>query len=102
MSPTPFRIPEPESRNVATICGAVRIVGRIFAKEDIYLDGDVEGRIESPDSTITIGPNGRVHADIRACEVVILGSVTPPLWLSGPTTVTVSFLPLPSVSLRLT
>jgi cytoskeletal protein CcmA (bactofilin family) len=68
-------MPEPESRNVATICGAVRIVGQIFAKEDIYLDGDVVGRIESPDSTITIGPNGRVQADIRACEVVILGSV---------------------------
>ena len=39
---------------------------------------------------------------LKAGQVVMLGSVTPPIWLSGPTVVTVSFPPLPPVTLRLT
>jgi 2-keto-4-pentenoate hydratase len=39
---------------------------------------------------------------LKAGQVVILGSVTPPMWLNGPATVTVSFPPLPAVTLRLT
>ena len=75
MSTTPFRMPEGEPRNTATIGKAVKINGQIFAKEDLYVDGDVEGTIESQDNKVTIGPNGRVQAGIRAREVVILGQV---------------------------
>lgn len=39
---------------------------------------------------------------LRAGQVVMLGSVTPPVWLTGPATVTVEFAPLPPVQLRLT
>lgn len=75
MSSTPFRAPEPEARNTATIGKSVRIVGQIFAKEDLYVDGDVEGTIESLENKITIGPNGRVQAGIRGRDVTILGQV---------------------------
>jgi cytoskeletal protein CcmA (bactofilin family) len=73
VSSTPYRVPETESRN--NIGKAVKIVGQIFTKEDLYVDGDVEGTIESQDNKVTIGPNGRVQAGIRAREVVILGQV---------------------------
>jgi 2-keto-4-pentenoate hydratase len=36
-----------------------------------------------------------------AGQVIMLGSVTPPVWLSGPATVTVEFAPLPPVQLTL-
>jgi len=75
VSSTPYRMPEPETRNTATIGKAVKINGQIFTKEDLYVDGDVEGTIESHDNKVTIGPNGRVQAGIRAREVVILGQV---------------------------
>ena len=75
MSSTPFRAPDADARNAATIGKSVRIVGQIFAKEDLYVDGDVEGTIESQDNKITIGPNGRVQASIRARDVIILGQV---------------------------
>jgi cytoskeletal protein CcmA (bactofilin family) len=75
VSLTPFRTPESESRNTATIGKAVKIVGQIFTKEDLYVDGDVEGTIESQENKVTIGPNGRVQASIRAREVIILGQV---------------------------
>jgi cytoskeletal protein CcmA (bactofilin family) len=68
-------MPEPESRNGTTIGNAVKIVGRIFTKEDLCVDGDIEGTIESQESNITIGPSGRVHASIHARDVVILGQV---------------------------
>jgi cytoskeletal protein CcmA (bactofilin family) len=73
VSSTPYRVAEAESRN--NIGKAVRIVGQIFTKEDLYVDGDVEGTIESQENKVTIGPNGRVQASIRAREVVILGQV---------------------------
>lgn len=38
---------------------------------------------------------------LKAGQVVMLGSVTPPVWLTGPAAVTVSFPPLPVVTLRL-
>jgi len=75
VSSTPFRTPEPDSRNAATIGKSVKIVGQIFTKEDLYVDGDVEGTIESQENKVTVGPNGRVQASIRAREVIILGQV---------------------------
>src|SRR5580698_6550383 len=75
VSSTPFRTPESDSRNAATIGKAVRVVGQIFTKEDLYVDGDVEGTIESQENKVTIGPNGRVQASIRARDVIILGQV---------------------------
>ena len=38
---------------------------------------------------------------LKAGQVVMLGSVTPPIWLNGPATVTVAFPPLPAVTVRL-
>jgi cytoskeletal protein CcmA (bactofilin family) len=75
VSSTPFRTPESDSRNAATIGKAVKVVGQIFTKEDLYVDGDVEGTIESQDNKVTIGPNGRVQASIKARDVIILGQV---------------------------
>jgi 2-keto-4-pentenoate hydratase len=38
---------------------------------------------------------------LMAGQVVMLGSVTPPVWLNGPAMVTVAFPPLPTVTVRL-
>jgi cytoskeletal protein CcmA (bactofilin family) len=74
VSSTSFRPEETRSQN-ATIGKGVRIVGQIFTKEDLNVDGDVEGSIESTDNKIIVGAHGRVQAGIKAREVVILGSV---------------------------
>ena len=63
---------EPRS---ATIGKAVKIIGQIHSKEDLYVDGDVEGTVEAPDNRLTIGPNGSVHATVKARDVVVLGSI---------------------------
>ena len=76
MSTMPFKTPEPEStRGQASIGKAVKINGQIYRKEDLYVDGDVEGTIELQEHRLTIGPNGKVHSAVKAREVVILGNV---------------------------
>jgi len=76
MSSNPVGRFEPEARGgTASIGKAVKIVGQIFSKEDLYVDGDVEGTIELLEHKLTIGPNGTVHAGVKAREVVALGSI---------------------------
>jgi len=55
---------------------AVKIVGQIFSKEDLYVDGEVEGTVEATEHKLTIGPNGIVKASVKAREVVVLGSIS--------------------------
>jgi cytoskeletal protein CcmA (bactofilin family) len=68
---------EPDSSRggSASIGKAVKIVGQIFSREDLYVDGDVEGTIELMEHKLTIGPNGKVHAGVKAREVVALGTI---------------------------
>jgi len=68
---------EPESRGgSATVGKAVKIVGQIYSKEDLYVDGEVEGTVEAMEHKLTIGPNGTVKATVRSREVVVLGSIS--------------------------
>jgi len=64
-----------KSGGSATIGKAVKINGQIHSKEDLYVDGDVEGTVECPEHKLTIGPNGTVHAGVKAREVVALGTI---------------------------
>jgi len=69
---------EPDARgggSQATIGKAVKIVGQIYSKEDLYMDGDLEGTVEALEHRLTIGPNGSVHATIKGREVVVLGTI---------------------------
>ncbi len=60
---------------VATIGKSVIIRGELSGSEDLYIDGQVEGTIELREHHLTVGPNGRVQANVNAKEVVIQGSV---------------------------
>jgi len=59
----------------ATIGKAVKVVGQIFSREDLYIDGEVEGTVEALEHKLTIGPNGTVRATIKTREVVALGNI---------------------------
>jgi cytoskeletal protein CcmA (bactofilin family) len=50
------------------------IKGDISTREELLVDGEVEGTLESH-SLLTVGPQGKVRASIKAREVVIFGSV---------------------------
>ena len=59
----------------ATIGKAVMIKGQIFSREDLVIDGEVEGTVEAHEHRVTVGPNGKVQAGVKAREIVVLGSI---------------------------
>lgn len=59
----------------ATLGKNVTVKGQIFSREDLTIDGEVEGTVECNEHRLTIGPNGRVHAGLKAREIVIYGSI---------------------------
>jgi len=54
---------------------SVVIKGELSCGEDLYIDGQVEGTIDPKGNRLTIGPNGRVKANVTACAVVVQGKL---------------------------
>ena len=67
--------PETERRQVAWVGKSVVLKGELISSEDMTIDGRVEGIIEVRDHTLTIGADARIHADIAARTVVVLGYI---------------------------
>ena len=65
-----------ETRDVVNIGKSVVIKGELNGSEDLTVEGYVDGRIELKEHALTIGPNGRIKAEIFAKAVVVLGKVT--------------------------
>ena len=59
----------------ASIGKSVSIKGELSGSEDVYVDGHLEGRIDLGGNSLTVGPNGRVHANIVAKTVTIGGTL---------------------------
>jgi cytoskeletal protein CcmA (bactofilin family) len=66
---------QPYRPDVAHIGKSVIIKGELSGSEDLYLDGEVEGSIELRGHSITVGPNGRVRANVHARDVIVHGRV---------------------------
>lgn len=69
-----FVAPEPANRG-ASIGAAVSIIGEIYSEEDLFLDGEIQGKLELKNSRLTIGPNGKAKSNVKAREVIIQGQV---------------------------
>jgi cytoskeletal protein CcmA (bactofilin family) len=82
---TPVTTPQPKenramdmprsSADVAHIGKSVVIKGELSGSEDLYVDGEVEGSIDLKEHSLTIGPHGRVRANVSAREIVVHGKV---------------------------
>ncbi len=60
-----------------TVLGqTVVLKGELSANEDLLIEGQFEGTISLEDHCLTVGADGQVKAEIRARQVVILGTVT--------------------------
>ena len=63
-------------RDNVNIGKSVIIKGELSGSEDLTIEGHVEGRIDLKDNVLTIGPNGKIKAEVFAKSVVVLGEVT--------------------------
>jgi cytoskeletal protein CcmA (bactofilin family) len=63
-------------RDIVNIGKSVVIKGELSGSEDLTIEGHVEGKIELRENVLTIGPNGKIKAQIFAKAVIVLGEVT--------------------------
>jgi cytoskeletal protein CcmA (bactofilin family) len=63
-------------RDIVNIGKSVVIKGELNGSEDLTIEGHVEGKIELREHVLTIGPNGKIKAEVFAKSVVVLGQVT--------------------------
>ena len=71
---TAHKQPTSGPKQTAVIGPSMTIKGEIRAREELMVEGEVEGQLESQ-SLLTVGPNGKVRGNIKAREVAIFGSV---------------------------
>jgi cytoskeletal protein CcmA (bactofilin family) len=68
---------EPAALRGGTMIGkSVVVKGHISSREDLYLDGELEGTLEAKEHKLTVGPNGKVTTtSIAAKEILVMGTV---------------------------
>lgn len=69
------RPPTQEGDSVAHIGKSIVFKGELTGDEDLEIDGQVEGNIQLPNHTLTIGAHGRVKAEVSAKCVQVVGRV---------------------------
>jgi cytoskeletal protein CcmA (bactofilin family) len=65
----------PEMRGPAVIGKSVMIKGQIFSREDLTIDGEIDGSVELQEHRLTVGPHGKLQAGVKAREIVVLGTI---------------------------
>jgi cytoskeletal protein CcmA (bactofilin family) len=54
---------------------SVIIKGELSGSEDLTIEGQVEGKIELRQNVLTIGPNGKIKAQVFAKSIIVQGEV---------------------------
>jgi cytoskeletal protein CcmA (bactofilin family) len=73
--PAAIQPEEPKAPNRGGSMGStMTIKGEIVSREELYIDGEVQGSIELQ-HRLTVGPNGKIRANVKAKEVVVHGSI---------------------------
>lgn len=75
MTPGPAPSAVPVGSGVSTITSGLSITGDFSGDSDLYIDGEAKGKIRLLRSRVSVGPNGKVQADIEARDIVIEGAV---------------------------
>ena len=57
------------------ITSTLLIKGDVRGSEDLYSDGEVQGTIHLTNGRVTVGPHGKISADVDAREIVVRGKV---------------------------
>ncbi len=65
----------PHSGASAVIGGSITVNGDVTGDEDLTILGRVQGTVNLAQHNVTIGPSGRVKADVRGKMVIVEGEV---------------------------
>jgi cytoskeletal protein CcmA (bactofilin family) len=62
-------------KHIVHIGKSIVIKGELNGNEDLTIEGQVEGTIQLRDHVLTIGPNGKIKAQVFAKSVIVVGEV---------------------------
>jgi cytoskeletal protein CcmA (bactofilin family) len=69
--------------NLSCVAFGLRVEGEIICKDDLQIDGNVEGKIVIPDHRLTVGRSGQLTCNVDAHEVIVYGKVVGNLSATG-------------------
>jgi cytoskeletal protein CcmA (bactofilin family) len=67
--------PTDTSASPAVLGKDVTVTGEIHSHEPLIIEGEVDGTIDVAGHLLTIAPNGKVRASVKAKEIDVLGSL---------------------------
>jgi cytoskeletal protein CcmA (bactofilin family) len=70
-----LQLAEQFQRGSNVVSAGLRIKGEISGNEDLLVNGSVEGPIQLEEKTLTVGPEGKLIANVAAREVIVFGEV---------------------------
>jgi cytoskeletal protein CcmA (bactofilin family) len=70
-APAAFVPPAPAAASIGKL---MRLRGDLYSESELYLDGEFEGTLEVR-HRLTIGPNGKVKANVKARELTVRGKI---------------------------
>jgi len=59
----------------AVVGPASALRGQLSAREDLWIEGQLDGEVQAPAHQVTVSPSGRVRAEIKARSVVVEGEL---------------------------
>jgi len=59
----------------AVVGPASALRGQLSAREDLWIEGQLDGEVQAPAHQVTVSPGGRVRAEIKARSVVVEGEL---------------------------
>ena len=73
--PSVPRSQPPPGRDRAVIGPSIEVKGSLSGGEDLLIEGRVEGKVEVTQHTVTIGASGKIKADVRGRNIIVMGEV---------------------------
>jgi cytoskeletal protein CcmA (bactofilin family) len=74
-SPSTPKLTGATPRNYARLGAGLEIKGQITGKEDLQIDGKVDGPISLNAHELTVGPTAVLNSEIHAGDVIVYGKV---------------------------
>src|SRR5260370_6163151 len=64
-----------DMRGPAVIGKSVMIKGQIFSREDLTIDGEIDGSVELQELRLTVGPHGKLPSGVKARDIIVIAAI---------------------------
>ncbi len=76
-------MPPSESATATVIGRSMKVRGELSGKDDLTVDGEIEGTVHMASARVTVRPEGLVRATVMAHEVIVMGRIEGEIHATG-------------------